>query len=183
VLSQSGTLEAMLATPATKLTGSDQKVLATLNVTGEISNPTLKASYGWTLVGAQRRKLNTAGLVASRKHGRYFVHTPTGTPATDNHTTTPARPATTTDQVQAAVRSLQGARSRWVGLARLRAKLAEAASLTRDGQDTVLKEMFRAGQLDIIPEDNRKALTDADHAAAIVIGGEAKHSVRLVDES
>ncbi|MGM1065380.1 hypothetical protein [Saccharothrix sp. Mg75] len=67
----------------------------------------------------------------------------------------------------------------WVRLARLRPELNGA---DRAEVDAVLLGMARAGEVHLVPESNRKALTDADHAAAIRIGSEDKH-LMAIEES
>ncbi|MFK0248397.1 hypothetical protein ACIQUM_27200 [Amycolatopsis azurea] len=64
----------------------------------------------------------------------------------------------------------------WVALAELRPMLGEASAVD---VDAVLKELSRSGQAHLVPESNRKALTDADHAAAIRIGGEDNHLISI----
>jgi hypothetical protein len=149
----------------THLTAADKRAVETIAAAGTISNPELRDRHGFTLVGAQRRKLNTAGLVTSTKQGRYFVHTasakPLDAPAQD--------PAV---KVLHTVKTLgQGS---WVPLAKLRKAIG-------GDLDATLIDLFRTGRLDLVPEDNRKALTAEDHAAAITIGGEHKHAARVAD--
>ncbi|WP_370963091.1 hypothetical protein [Amycolatopsis sp. cg9] len=77
------------------------------------------------------------------------------------------------DRIRVAYRELVKEPRGWVGLVDLRPKLdAPAAEV-----DAVLKELSRAGTVHLVPEDNRKALTAADHEAAIRIGGEDNHFV------
>ncbi|GLZ41934.1 hypothetical protein [Actinokineospora sp. NBRC 105648] len=45
-----------------------------MSLSREVSNPELQDLVGFTLVGADRRRLNDLQLVASRKQGRLFVH-------------------------------------------------------------------------------------------------------------
>ncbi len=63
----------------------------------------------------------------------------------------------------------------WVGLVDLRPKLGAPATEV----DAALKELSRAGKVHLVPEDNRKALTAADHKAAIRIGGEDNHLLSI----
>jgi hypothetical protein len=58
----------------------------------------------------------------------------------------------------------------------------DARGLSRAEQDTHLKRMSLEGKLHIVPEDNRKAMTQADHDAAIRIGGEPNDHVVLADD-
>ena len=64
----------------------------------------------------------------------------------------------------------------WVRLAKLRPRLNGA---DKDEVDQVLRAMTRTGLVHLAPSSNRKALTDADHAAAIRIGSEEKHLVAI----
>jgi hypothetical protein len=63
----------------------------------------------------------------------------------------------------------------WVGLVDLRPKLGAPAAEV----DAVLKELSRLGKVHLVPEDNRKALTAADHEAAIRVGGEDNHLLSI----
>ncbi|SER39825.1 hypothetical protein [Actinokineospora terrae] len=67
----------------------------------------------------------------------------------------------------------------WVRLAKLRPELNGAE---KSEVDEVLLGMVRAGGTHLAPDSNRKVLTEADHAAAIRIGGEDNH-LMAVDES
>lgn len=66
----------------------------------------------------------------------------------------------------------------WTALADLRPTL-DMRGLSRQTQDDTLKALSRAGRIHLVPEDNRKALTDTDHAAAIRIGGDDCHFIAL----
>jgi hypothetical protein len=78
--------------------------------------------------------------------------------------------------IRAAYQALAPRPQAWVRLARLRPELNGA---DRDEVDMTLLEMFKAGRVYLVPESNRKALTDADHTAAIRIGSEDKHLVAI----
>lgn len=69
----------------------------------------------------------------------------------------------------------------WAGLVDLR-KTLDARGLSRAEQDKHLKRMSSEGKIHIVPEDNRKVLNQADHDAAIRIGGEDNHLVTLADK-
>lgn len=75
-------------------------------------------------------------------------------------------------RIRTAYRKLAPAPRDWVGLVDLRPMLGDAP--TKD-VDKVLKELSKAKQVQLVPESNRRALTAADHAAAIRIGGEDNH--------
>ncbi|MGW4522407.1 hypothetical protein [Amycolatopsis sp. NPDC004378] len=87
-------------------------------------------------------------------------------------------PASTEDletRIRVAYRELVREPRGWVGLVDLRPKLGAPAAEV----DAVLKELSRAGKVHLVPEDNRKALTAADHEAAIRIGGEDNHLLSI----
>lgn len=90
------------------------------------------------------------------------------------------RVALTTDEIETRIRTAYRKLARspkdWVGLVDLRPLLGEAPT---EEVDAVLIELSRTGQAHLVPESNRKALTAADHAAAIRIGGEANHLLSI----
>ncbi|MEV7098251.1 hypothetical protein AB0M80_35965 [Amycolatopsis sp. NPDC051045] len=79
-------------------------------------------------------------------------------------------------RIRVAYRELVREPRGWVGLVDLRPKLGGAPAAE---VDAVLKELSRTGQVHLVPEDNRKALTAADHEAAIRIGGEDNHLLSI----
>jgi hypothetical protein len=79
-------------------------------------------------------------------------------------------------RIRTAYRKLARSPRDWVGLVDLRPLLGEAPT---PDVDAVLKELSRTGQVHLVPESNRKALTAADHEAAIRIGGEDNHLISI----
>jgi hypothetical protein len=67
----------------------------------------------------------------------------------------------------------------WVRLAKIRPRLDGA---DREEVDETLLKMVRSGTTHLVPDSNRKVLTEEDHAAAIRIGGEDKH-LMAIEES
>lgn len=63
-----------------------------------------------------------------------------------------------------------------VSITDLRRKIG---GLTRDEEDTALRELSRTGQANIYPEANRKLLTADDHDAAVMIGNEPNHQIAM----
>ncbi|WP_103354234.1 hypothetical protein [Amycolatopsis sp. CA-128772] len=97
-------------------------------------------------------------------------------PPAGNSVETPAEPepkGDLEDRIRVAYRELVREPRGWVGLVDLRPKLGAPAAEV----DAVLKKLSSAGKVHLVPEDNRKALTAADHEAAIRIGGEDNHFV------
>ncbi|AXB45365.1 hypothetical protein [Amycolatopsis albispora] len=64
----------------------------------------------------------------------------------------------------------------WIRLARIRPKLNGAA---KSEVDEVLLEMIKTGTVHLAPDSNRKVLTEADHEAAIRVGGEDNHLITI----
>ncbi|MCP2167246.1 hypothetical protein [Goodfellowiella coeruleoviolacea] len=81
--------------------------------------------------------------------------------------------------IREAYRDLSVKPQDWVRLAKLRPKLN---GVGKDEVDEVLLQMVRTGTTHLAPDSNRKVLTDADHAAAVRIGGEDKH-LMAIEES
>lgn len=65
----------------------------------------------------------------------------------------------------------------WISMADLRDRLGE--DIPRAEVDRIIKEMSRAGRVHVAPESNRKTLTDRDHAAALRLGNEEQHILRI----
>jgi hypothetical protein len=85
-------------------------------------------------------------------------------------------PAEIENRIRAAYRKLAASPRDWVGLADLRPMLGDVHG---KDVDAVLKELSRTGRAHLVPESNRKALTDADHDAAIRVGGEDNHLIAI----
>lgn len=64
----------------------------------------------------------------------------------------------------------------WVALARLRNALPD---VPKSDLDATLKALSQESNLDLVPEENQKVLTAADHAASIRQGGQDKHLLSI----
>jgi hypothetical protein len=84
------------------------------------------------------------------------------------------------EEIERRIRNAYGKLARtprdWVGLVDVRPLLGDAPSAE---VDAVLKDLSRRKQLSLVPESNRKALRAADREAAIRIGGEDNHLLRI----
>lgn len=94
----------------------------------------------------------------------------------------PAAAGAQPDEVAAAIRQAyrqqRGRHDReWVGLAPLRAALP--ARYNREQVDQALRELTMARGVHIIPVANLKSLTQADHDAALWLGGEDNHALMI----
>jgi hypothetical protein len=79
-------------------------------------------------------------------------------------------------QVRAAYVTLAARAGGWVDLVRLRAALPE---VSKREMDDALTQMQRDRDVSLIPEENQKTLTPADHAAAVHIGNQARHLMAI----
>jgi hypothetical protein len=77
-----------------------------------------------------------------------------------------------TARVTAAYRALAAAPGDFVSLRDLRERLAD---IPRPALDGALAAMFTAQRVNLVPQDNQQALTAADRASALRLGGEYKH--------
>lgn len=64
----------------------------------------------------------------------------------------------------------------WIGLGDLRKALPD---VPRDELDATLLRLNRSPGFDLAPEENKKSLTDADRAAAIVVGLKQNHLIAI----
>ncbi|HEY1570435.1 MAG TPA: hypothetical protein VGG05_03765 [Pseudonocardiaceae bacterium] len=79
-------------------------------------------------------------------------------------------------RIRDAYRTLAHSPRDWVRLAELRPMLDGAPA---SDVDTVLKQLSGTAQAHLSPLSNRKLLTDADHAAAVRLGGEDNHRLLI----
>lgn len=64
----------------------------------------------------------------------------------------------------------------WVQLRKLRGELR---GYSKTEVDKLLLGLFRERDIQLIPEENQKSLTDADHKAAIRVGNEDRHLIAV----
>jgi hypothetical protein len=79
-------------------------------------------------------------------------------------------------RVRAAYRKLTDQPGGWVSLTKLRPLLGD---LPKKAVDDTLRRMDRSPSVSIVPEENRKALTAADRAAAVRIGSHDNHYIAI----
>lgn len=75
------------------------------------------------------------------------------------------------DEITALLQLLTG---RWISLADVRPHLTR---WSRADQDNTLRKMARMGDVKLAPQSNQKRLTPEERAAAVTIGGQAKHCI------
>jgi len=87
-----------------------------------------------------------------------------------------ARPVDIAELIRAAYLRLASEPGKFVKLRELRAELGD---VTRGELDSSLEGMYRAQQVNLVPQSNQQALTQADRESALRIGGEAKHMISI----
>jgi hypothetical protein len=87
-----------------------------------------------------------------------------------------AQPDSIEARIRAAYRKLAKHPGAWVSLTDLRPMLGD---LAKKSVDDVLRRMDRAASVSIVPEENRRALTPADKAAAVRIGSHDNHYIAI----
>jgi hypothetical protein len=88
----------------------------------------------------------------------------------------PAKPGDTAELIRAAYLRLASEPGKFVKLRELRTELSD---IPRSEVDTALEGMYRAQQVNLVPQSNQQALTEADRESALRIGGEAKHMISI----
>ena|ERR1700761_908734 len=78
--------------------------------------------------------------------------------------------------VMEAYRDLAAEPGEFVKLRKLRDRLSVIA---RPDLDSALERMYRAQRVNLVPQSNQQALTDADRQSALRVGGEFKHSLSV----
>ncbi len=184
-------------------------LLALMAEARELTNAELRAVAGFALDGVPRRRLNEQKLVTSRKVGRGFAHELTDDGwAWCREELTATRPDRAgygggalyallagverylarsglqlsdafQPDVEKQVRGayLQLARpGSWVALAALREQLPD---VPRAAVDTELERLAATPGVHVRAASDQKALTDADHAAAVHFGGDDRHLLMI----
>jgi hypothetical protein len=108
-----------------------------------------------------------AHLTRTNQELKLFLH-----PVTEAEQPT----ADVTERIETTYDSLVGRPGGWVSLTRLRGALDR---VPRDEIDEALRQLSRRPQVYLIPEANQKILTPEDRAAAVDLGGEAKHLLSI----
>jgi hypothetical protein len=99
--------------------------------------------------------------------------------APGNDVAPPATPVADIEQrIRDAYRHLAGRPGDWVSLTTLRPLLT---GTTKAEVDAGLRHLERSPRVTIAPEENQKALTSADRAAALTIGGQSNHLLAIED--
>ncbi|MFF3670624.1 hypothetical protein [Microtetraspora malaysiensis] len=88
----------------------------------------------------------------------------------------PVSPATLVARIRAAYAELAQEPGAWVSLTKLRPLLAD---VPREEVDKALRRMDLMDDVEIVPESNRKTLTEQDRDAAVIIGNQDKYFLAI----
>jgi hypothetical protein len=81
-----------------------------------------------------------------------------------------------TDRIREVYAANASAPGEWVSIADIRRKLADVDPAALD---TALRRLEQAADVNIVPESNQKALSEADRQAAVTIGDQPKHFLAI----
>jgi hypothetical protein len=88
----------------------------------------------------------------------------------------PAKPQDVEAAVIDAYRGLAAGPGEFVKLRELRERLP---TILRADLNSALERMYRAQQINLVPQENQQVLTDADRESALRVGGEFKHMLSV----
>ncbi|RBO87048.1 hypothetical protein [Nocardia puris] len=139
----------------------------------ELTTTEVTRIAGAALTTARRVKLAAARLIHSVRVGRTYLHLITDDGAAlIQGLDAAAMPA---DRTEAAIRAAYAALG---GGAVALADLRDRVAAPRAEVDAALARLARAGA-HVRSEADQKTLTDRDHAAAVVLGGTARHTLLI----
>ena len=81
--------------------------------------------------------------------------------------------------IETGYRSLAASAGEFVSLRELRLRVTALTDRPRPNVDAALAAMFTAQRINLIPQSDQRALSDADREAALRIGGEYKHLISI----
>ncbi|HEY5396126.1 MAG TPA: hypothetical protein VIL16_12090 [Trebonia sp.] len=125
----------------------------------------------YRVFGLFARYLNAAGLSLAD-----IVRPANGTANGTDNVAEADNEADLTACIEAGYRSLAPGSGEFVSLRELRLQLP---GRPRPDVDAALTTMFTTQRINLIPQSNQRALSDADRAAALRIGGEYKHLISI----
>jgi hypothetical protein len=127
----------------------------------------------------ERAHYKVFGLFARHLDAAGLTLADIAVPAPDVPASTTANAADLTAFIETGYRSLAATAGEFVSLRELRPRLTELTDRPRPDVDAALTTMFTAQLINLIPQSNQQALSDADREAALRIGGEYKHLISI----
>jgi hypothetical protein len=136
----------------------------------------LAAPPGERASSLERAHYKVFGLFARHLDAAGLTLADIAVPASDAPASAAANAADLTAVIETGYRSLAATAGEFVSLRELRLRLTNR---TRPDVDAALSTMFTAQRINLIPQSNQQALSDADREAALRIGGEYKHLISI----
>ena len=136
----------------------------------------LAASPGDRASSLERAHYKVFGLFARHLDAAGLTLADIAVPTADAPASTAASAADLTASIETGYRSLAASAGEFVSLRELRLRVADRA---RPDVDAALTTMFTAQRINLIPQSNQQALSDADREAALRVGGEYKHLISI----
>ena len=136
----------------------------------------LAASPGERASSLERAHYKVFGLFARHLDAAGLTLADIAVPTADAPASTAASAADLTASIETGYRSLAASAGEFVSLRELRLRVADRA---RPDVDAALTTMFTAQRINLIPQSNQQALSDADREAALRVGGEYKHLISI----
>jgi hypothetical protein len=136
----------------------------------------LAAPPGERASSLERAHYKVFGLFARHLDAAGLTLADIAVPASDAPTSAAANAADLTAVIETGYRSLAATAGEFVSLRELRLRLTNR---TRPDVDAALSTMFTAQRINLIPQSNQQALSDADREAALRVGGEYKHLISI----
>lgn len=136
----------------------------------------LTAAAGERAGSLERAHHRVFGLFARHLDAAGLTLADIARPAPADAATGQAAPPDLPASIEAGYRSLAAAPGQFVALRELRLRLP---ARPRPEVDAALAALFAAQRINLIPQSDQRALTDADRAAALRVGGEHKHLISI----
>ena len=136
----------------------------------------LAAPPGERAGSLERAHYKVFGLFARHLDAAGLTLADIAVPTADAPASTAASAADLTASIETGYRSLAASGGEFVSLRELRLRVADRA---RPDVDAALTTMFTAQRINLIPQSNQQALSDADREAALRVGGEYKHLISI----
>ena len=136
----------------------------------------LAATPSGRATSLERAHYKVFGLLARHLDAAGLTLADIACPTPDAPAKTAADDADLRTSIEAGYRHLAASAGEFVSLRDLRLRLSDRP---RRDVDAALATMFTAQRINLIPQSNQRALSDADREAALRIGGEYKHLISI----
>jgi hypothetical protein len=166
---------------------NDRKLVDSRMVGRTYAHELTDAGWDWCAAQLSQGTQGTQGVVSSMEGAlyavlgglaRYLEHSEQALADVfqQRDSAAPDEPRDIAELIREAYLLLASEPGKFVKLRELRGELSD---VPRSELDPSLKEMYRAQQVNLIPQANQQALKQADRESALRIGGEDKHLISI----